>query len=203
MAIKFQYNKTALQGLDKQLKVRERALPTLKNKESALRMEVKKAKDKAASLEETYNQKVDSYEQMARLWGEFDQNMVRISHVELSKKKLAGVFTPVLENIVFEIQTDNLFSRPLWFADGIGIIRDIAQIAIEREVFLRKMELLDFARKKTTQKVNLYEKVQIPGFQDAIRKIKRFLEDEDNLSKSAQKIVKDRQQRQKQEEAVA
>lgn len=203
MAIKFQYNKTALQGLDKQLKVRERALPTLKNKESALRMEVKKAKDKAASLEENYNQKVDSYEQMARLWGEFDQNMVRISHVELSKKKLAGVFTPVLENIVFEIQTDNLFSRPLWFADGIVIIRDIAQIAIEREVFLRKMELLDFARKKTTQKVNLYEKVQIPGFQDAIRKIKRFLEDEDNLSKSAQKIVKDRQQRQKQKEAVA
>lgn len=203
MAIKFQYNKTALQGLDKQLKVRERALPTLKNKESALRMEVKKAKDKAASLEESYNQKVESYEQMARLWGEFDQNIVRISHVELSKKKLAGVFTPVLENIAFEIQTDNLFSRPLWFADGIVIIRDIAQIAIEREVFLRKMELLDFARKKTTQKVNLYEKVQIPGFQDAIRKIKRFLEDEDNLSKSAQKIVKDRQQRQKQEEAAA
>ena len=39
------------------------------------------------------------------------------------------------------------------------------------------MELLDFTRKKTTQKVNLYEKVQIPGFHDAIRKIKRFLED--------------------------
>ena len=41
MAIKFQYNKTSLQGLDKQLKVRERALPTIKSKESALRMEVK------------------------------------------------------------------------------------------------------------------------------------------------------------------
>jgi V/A-type H+-transporting ATPase subunit D len=53
--------------------------------------------------------------------------------------------------------------------------------------------LLDKARKKTTQKVNLYEKVQIPGFQEAIRKIKRFLEDEENLSKSSQKIVKTRQ----------
>jgi V/A-type H+-transporting ATPase subunit D len=56
------------------------------------------------------------------------------------------------------------------------------------------MELLEHARKKTTQKVNLYEKVQIPGFEDAMRKIKRFLEDEENLSKSAQKIVKTRQQ---------
>lgn len=200
MAIKFQYNKTALQGLDKQLKVRERALPTLKNKESALRMEVKKAKDKAAVLEAEYNDQVSSYEKMSRLWGEFDQSLVRISDVDLSKKKLAGVFTPVLEKIHFEIKADNLFNQPVWFADGIGIIKNIAGIAIEREVFLRKMVLLDFARKKTTQKVNLYEKVQIPGFQDAIRKIKRFLEDEDNLSKSAQKIVKDRQHKQKQEE---
>jgi V/A-type H+/Na+-transporting ATPase subunit D len=200
VAIKFQYNKTALQGLDKQLKVRERALPTLKNKESALRMEVKKAKDKAAILEAEYNNQVSSYEKMSRLWGEFDQSLVRISDVDLSKKKLAGVFTPVLEKIHFEIKADNLFNQPVWFADGIGIIKKIAEIAIEREVFLRKMVLLDFARKKTTQKVNLYEKVQIPGFQDAIRKIKRFLEDEDNLSKSAQKIVKDRQHKQKQEE---
>lgn len=30
MAIKFQYNKTSLQSLDKQLKMRVRALPTIK-----------------------------------------------------------------------------------------------------------------------------------------------------------------------------
>jgi V/A-type H+-transporting ATPase subunit D len=52
--------------------------------------------------------------------------------------------------------------------------------------------LLDYARKKTTQKVNLYEKVQIPGYEAAIMKIKRFLEDEENLSKSSMKIVKKR-----------
>ena len=40
MAIKFQYNKTSLQQLEKQLKVRVRTLPIIKNKESALRMEL-------------------------------------------------------------------------------------------------------------------------------------------------------------------
>lgn len=202
MAIKFQYNKTALQSLDKQLKVRERALPTLKNKESALRVEVKRAKDKASEMDKEYNEQIESYDKMARLWGEFDQSLVRISDVDLSSKKIAGVFTPVLEDIHFEINNENLFNQPVWFPDGIAIIKKIAEVAIEREVFLRKMELLDFARKKTTQKVNLYEKVQIPGFQDAIRKIKRFLEDQDNLSKAAQKIVKDRQEKQRQEEAA-
>jgi V/A-type H+/Na+-transporting ATPase subunit D len=202
VAISFQYNKTALQGLDKQLKVRERALPTLKNKESALRVEVKKAKDKALNLEREYNDQIILYDNIARLWGEFDQNLIQIKDVELSSKKIAGVFTPVLDNIRFETDNSNLFNQPVWFAEGIAIIRKVAAIAIEREVFLRKMELLDFARKKTTQKVNLYEKVQIPGFQDAIRKIKRFLEDEDNLSKAAQKIVKDRQEKQRQEAEV-
>ena len=202
MAIKFQYNKIALQRLDKQLKIRERALPILKNKESALRVEVKRAKDKASALEKEYNDQIESYENMARLWGEFDQSLVSISDVELSSKKIAGVFTPILEGIKFEINSDNLFNQPVWFADGIAIIKKIAEVAIEREVFLRKMDLLDFVRKKTTQKVNLYEKVQIPGFEDAIRKIKRFLEDQENLSKSAQKIVKDRQEKQRQEVEV-
>ena len=52
MAIKFQYNKTSLQQLEKQLKVRVRTLPIIKNKESALRMEVKRCKTEAADLEE-------------------------------------------------------------------------------------------------------------------------------------------------------
>ncbi len=194
MSIKFQYNKTSLQSLGKQLKVRERALPTLKNKESALRSEVKRAKDKAAALDLELERELGRYDDMLRLWGEFDASLVRVKDVDLSIKKIAGVLTPVLDKIHFEVAPYNPFTRPVWFADGIAILRELARMGIEREVWLRKMELLDYARKKTTQKVNLYEKVQIPGFEDAMRKIKRFLEDEENLSKSAQKIVKTRQE---------
>ena len=68
------------------------------------------------------------------------------------------------------------------------------------------MEYLEHARKKTTQKVNLFEKVQIPGYQDAIRKIKRFLEDEESLSKASQKIMRTnielRKQKEEEEEAA-
>lgn len=51
MAIKFQYNKTSLQQLEKQLKIRVRTLPIIKNKESALRLEVKRCKTEAVELE--------------------------------------------------------------------------------------------------------------------------------------------------------
>ena len=41
MAVKFNYNKTTIQQFQRQLIIRERALPILKNKETALRQEEK------------------------------------------------------------------------------------------------------------------------------------------------------------------
>jgi V/A-type H+/Na+-transporting ATPase subunit D len=193
MAIKFQYNKTSLQELNRQLKIRIRALPILKNKESALRIEVKKAKDKAAALQEALDKRMAEYDSVVRLWEEFDPALVQVEEVKLARRKIAGVQIPVLEDIAFRITPFSLFSRPHWHADGVALLEELARIAIEKEVFLRTMALMDRARKKTTQKVNLYEKVQIPGYEEAVLKIKRFLEDEENLSKSAQKIVKNRQ----------
>ena len=194
MAIKFQYNKTALQQLNKQLKIRLRALPTLQSKEAALRMEVKRAKDQSDQLLERLEAGMKKYDSMVRLWSEFEADLIAVKDVKMTVKKIAGVKTPILEDVIFEIKEFSLFNKPGWFLDGIQIIESLVKISIESEFFLRKMELLDFARKKTTQKVNLYEKVQIPGYQEAISKVKRFLEDEENLSKSAQKIVKKRQQ---------
>lgn len=194
MAIKFQYNKTSLQQLNKQLKIRLRALPTLQSKEAALRMEVKRAKDQSDELLEKLEARMKEYEAMVRLWGEFDTDLISVKDVKMIVKKIAGVKTPILEDVIFEIKEFSLFNKPSWFLNGVQIIESLVKISIESEFFLRKMELLDFARKKTTQKVNLYEKVQIPGYEEAISKVKRFLEDEENLSKSSQKIVKKRQE---------
>ncbi|GAB1453858.1 V-type ATP synthase subunit D [Draconibacterium sp.] len=194
--MKFQYNKTSLQDLGKQLKVRVRALPTIKNKEAALRVEVKRAKDEAVVYDKNLAQKIAEYEKSVRIWGEFDKTLLSIKELDLSAKKIAGVNVPILNDIVFDTKEFSLFNNPQWYLKGISILKELTTIAIEREILFRKSELLYQARKKTTQKVNLYEKVQIPGYQDAILKIKRFLEDEENLSKSSQKIVKNRQQEQ-------
>lgn len=194
MAIKFQYNKTSLGELGKQLKMRQKALPTIKSKESALRSEVKKAKDSAQEYRSELESLKGEYDYMVSLWGEFDGSLLRIADVTLGEQKIAGVRTPVLEEVVFDEKPYDLFSAPAWYADGIDILKRLARLGLDCAVYERKMELLDFARRKTTQKVNLYEKVQIPGYEDAIRKIKRFMEDEENLSKSAQKIVKTKQQ---------
>ena len=66
--IAFQYNKTSLQHLEKQLKMRVRTLPIIKNKESALRIEVKKCKDEMRVHDETYMAQLEQYRALFALW---------------------------------------------------------------------------------------------------------------------------------------
>ena len=195
MAIKFQYNKTSLGELNKQLKIRKNALPTIKSKESALRLEVKRSKEKVEEFDERLENILQQSGDILRLWGEFNPELISVEDVKFSTKKIAGVNTPVYEGATYKVKEFSVFNMPSWILDGIEYMKSLIDITLEREFWVRKMELLSKARKKTTQKVNLYEKVQIPGFEDAIRKIKRALEDEENLSKAAQKIVKMRQEK--------
>ena len=192
MARKFQYNKTSLTSLGKQLKVRQNALPTLKNKESALRSSVQEAKNTAERLADELEASLERYDHLAALWNEFEPGLIRIEDVDLGITKVAGVKTPRLDGIHFEIQPFNAFVKPAWYADGVEILKELSRLGIEAEIYEQRRQILEYNRKKTTQKVNLYEKVQIPGYKEAIRKIKRYMEDEENLSKASSKIVKTR-----------
>ena len=202
MAINFQYNKTSLNQMQKQLKARKTALPTLKNKESALRASVLAAKRQSEQLIEELEAQLKKYDYLAALWNEFDPGLISITDVDLVTVKVAGVRTPELKEIHYEIKPFNAFVKPAWYPDGVAVLKDLSRLGIESEVYAEKRRILDFNRKKTTQKVNLYEKVQIPGYQEAIRKIKRFMEDEENLSKAASKIVKTRHAAEEEEEQV-
>jgi V/A-type H+-transporting ATPase subunit D len=192
MALKYQFNKTFQNQLNKELKVRVNALPTLQAKESALRAVVKIAREEVARIEEKLKAAKNAIGMTERLFAEFPKGLVVVSAVRTSVKKIAGVKTPVLEGVDFEARQLPLFSTPAWFPWGIDRLKDLLSLEAEKEVAVRKQVALEYARKKTTQKVNLYEKVQIPEYQQAILKIKRFLEDEENLAKSSQKILKEK-----------
>lgn len=192
VALKFQYNKTAMQQLRRQLHIRENALPTLQAKEAALRLEVKKARDEVKKTREELERKKVELAEINRLWPEFPQQLLSVSEVAIDMRKIAGVQVPVFRQVNFIIKPFSLFTNPGWIVEGLRLLKESAIIQIKIRIFQRQADVLEYARKKTTQKVNLYEKVQIPEYRDAILRIKRYLEDEENLAKSAQKILKTR-----------
>lgn len=158
-------------------------------------MEVKTAKARTEEIAMALEKLIKERERDLKMWNEFEASLVEVEEIKVIYKKIAGVKTPELDDVVFDIKEFNVFLNPKWFLEGIDILEEMMKLVIKKELSVKKMEMLEHARKKTTQKVNLYEKVQIPEYQTAIRKIKRFLEDEENLTKAAQKIVKTRQQK--------
>lgn len=190
MALKYAFNKVAMQSMTKQLKIRKTALPTLKSKEAALRTTVKKEKYTLADLDAEYKKLIEKLDNSIRLWGEFPLSLFVLNQVEVDVKKIAGIKTPELNRIDYNIENFSRFNNPAWLSEGINILKGVTEMLTKIEIERKKIEILEYARKKTTQKVNLYEKVQIPQYSEAILKIKRYLEDVDNLEKAAQKLTK-------------
>ncbi len=191
MAFKFQYNKNALQDLKRQLNIRERALPILKSKETALRYEVRMARQQLRSLQKELREAEKVWEKFERYWPEFP-DILSMDLPKIKLRNVVGVKVPHLEEVTFTIREASWFNLEAWVPAGIEVLKQRISLNLKIEIAEEQIEVLHMARKKTTQKVNLYEKVQIPAFEEAIIKIKRFLEDKDNISKAAQKIMKKR-----------
>ena len=192
MATKYQFNKVSMQAMQKQLKIRENALPILKSKESVLRLAEKKQKALHAKLQSDYKADLDLLEANVKLWAEFPQDIYAMKNISIGKKKIAGIYVPDIKNIDWKIGDFSSFTNPLWVITGVRILQDLTRKLANMEVVAKGIEIIEKARKKTTQKVNLYEKVQIPEYTEAIRKIKNYLEDVGNLDKAVQKITKQR-----------
>ena len=112
MAIKFQFNKTSLNDLNKQLKVRTNALPTLKNKESALRMEVKRAKYRSDELLEQLASSLKSYDYLAGLWTEFEPGLISVKSQQI-QIPVNSTKTDI-RKILFDMQINSVGSGMLF-----------------------------------------------------------------------------------------
>ncbi|MEM8968586.1 MAG: V-type ATP synthase subunit D [Bacteroidota bacterium] len=189
--MKFHYNKTTIQQFRRQLAIRERALPILKNKETVLRQEEKRIAKELESLLEEQGVVEKKLQAFQSLWVEFP-SILTLNKLDVHQKKIVGVKVPEVNEVSFHVADVSWWNYPAWVPLGINILQQVIALDIRIRVKSQQIELVNVARKKTTQKVNLYEKVQIPAYEDAILKIKRFLEDKENISKAAQKIVKKR-----------
>ena len=115
--------------------MRKNALPTLKNKESALRLEVRKAKEYSEKLIVDLDAALKRYDSLAALWNEFEPGLITITDVDLVTVKVAGVKTPELKDIHYQINDFNAFSKPAWYADGVAILTELSKLGIESEVY--------------------------------------------------------------------
>jgi V/A-type H+-transporting ATPase subunit D len=197
MSRKFSLNKTELTRLRREEKTYKQFLPVLQLKQEQLQIEQLKLKRQLGGREEEFKRARDAVERSADLLAEPLAiplvDLVKVEHIQLGEKSVAGVKVPVLEEVVFSDRDYSRFGTPAWVTAVLPELRALVRQSTELKVLKRQYELVQRELRKATQKVNLFEKVLIPETREGIKRIKIALGDEQVAAVGRGKIAKSKQ----------
>jgi len=172
----------------------ERYLPTLQLKKQQIQLEILHQQSALREKERVLSEKKRSAEEWSGLLSEYPGiiKWLKPSSVVTGKKNIAGVDTPVFEQLTFETAEYDLFLTPLWVDSGLSALREMVSLLEEIHVIEKGILVLNHELRITTQRVNLFEKVKIPGAKEAIRLIKIYIGDQMTNAVGRSKIAKNK-----------
>lgn len=172
----------------------ERYLPTLQLKKQQLQLEIL---HQQGTLRERKNV-LDEQVRSAEIWSGLLIEAPEITRwlipdaIIKTRKNIAGVDIPVYERVQFEPAEYDVFLAPFWVDAGLETLRDIVSVREDIRVTESGIAILKHELRITTQRVNLFEKVKIPGAKEAIRLIKISLGDQMTSAVGRSKLVKNK-----------
>ncbi len=186
------HTKNELKAQRDSLKRFKRFLPTLLLKKQQLQVETRnlevKLKEKVAEEDELRRQLASWIQLFAE---DIDLTAyLQLTRIDTSTGNIAGVNIPVLENLEFATEVPDLLRTPAWIDDGQRVLKELVALRVELDILHQQQELLSDELRRTTQRVNLFEKVKIPEAQENIRVIRIFLGDEQTAEVARAKIAK-------------
>ena len=190
-------NKTSLTRESRQLQTYERFLPSLDLKRRQLIAERNSAR-RALELTEAEMAGVESTmgEELPMAADErlSLRDIVTVSGVEVGDENVVGLVLPVLHDVQLNVVRYSLLARPHWVDTLVVTLQKLLRLRIQAQVQARRLEILEQAVKKITQRVNLFDKVLIPRTRDNIRRIRISLSDAERAAVVNAKIAKRKRQ---------
>lgn len=193
-AQKIKLTKNELQAQQAKLRKYERFLPTLQLKKRQLQREVRKAVDEVRTKELEFREQVSDLGDWVDLFAlvpkEDWERLVRVACVQVGQANIAGVKVPLFEGVELDQAPYSLFGTDPWLDRAVEAVGRLLTLQEEIRVLHAKTDALRFELRRTTQRVNLFEKVLIPECQENIRVIIIFLGDEERNAVARAKIAK-------------
>jgi len=195
MAEKIKLNKNSLRDQNQSLKLYLEFLPTLELRKQQLQSEVAAAQkelDRAKAREEALLDDARGWKARLSTVLPLVRDLLQVDLVSVHTANVAGVRVPVFDRVLFRRGAYSLAATP-WILDAAMVFFEKAISARELLRVLReKHALLSQELVKTTQRINLYEKVLIPQTRENIRKIKVYLGDQQTAAVCRAKIAKNK-----------
>jgi V/A-type H+-transporting ATPase subunit D len=189
-------NKSSLKQQRDQLKMFRRFLPSLDLKRQQLLQALKAARDELAEVMGQIEQLSEQLEDLFPLLGSSTiatrdvSSLVWIRSVKIEEENVLGSRLPVAREVAFEVRDYSTLVTPFWVDKLVADLEKLSELRVHQQVREERVRLLDYAVRKITQRVNLFEKVLIPRAEENIRRIVIFLSDEERAAVVRSKIAK-------------
>ncbi len=177
---KLRLSKAALARERQQLKLYERLLPSLDLKRRQLTVESEKARRahrETQAAAQQYETDVGQKLPMVANPNIDLRGLVKLQHVELGTENIVGVKLPVLARVDYDVAEYSFISTPAWVDELITRLQEVIELRLKTTVAAKRVQTLEYAVRRVTQRVNLFDRILIPNAKRNIKKIQVFLGD--------------------------
>jgi len=186
-------NKSTLNREVGQLVVYQRVVPALDMKRKQLMAARSKARNALVTvaqeqsvLEASVIKNFPALDQSTLALGE----VVQITELVYGEDNIVGLVLPRLDKVVIEHVDMCRPATPIWSDLLIEVLEQSCRLWLDYQVLRERLQRLDAAVLKATQRLNLFEKVLIPRAQKNIRRIRIALADNERAAVVRAKIAK-------------
>jgi V/A-type H+-transporting ATPase subunit D len=189
-------NKSSLKQQRDQLGLFRKFLPSLDLKRQQLLSALKEARAGLEEVEAEIRRLDQLTESLYPLLGSATlatrdlSQLVRVKAARIEAENLAGVHLPALRELEFEVAPYSTLATPFWVDSLVEALRRMAELRVRQHVQKQRVEQLEAAGRRVTQRVNLFDKVLIPQAQQNIKRIQIFLADQERSAVVRSKIAK-------------
>lgn len=195
MAVKVKLNKNSLREQNQSLRLFQEFLPTLELRKQQLQVELRKAQHRIVAC----RTKLEMLLQQARpiaamLQSTLDEvkPLVSMQRVVTKRGNIAGVRVQLFDKVEFSHVPYGLMGTAPFVDTAVSFWQHALSAKAEIDVLQEQARALEDQLVKTSQRINLYEKVLIPECLEAIRRIKVYLGDQQTAAVCRAKIAKNK-----------
>ena len=192
---KLALNKSTLNKEGRKVKAYKKFVPALDLKRKQLLAERANSKRALSDLDQTLDDvRLRVKEQLPMLSnfkGSVNQ-LVVIENFSLTQTNLVGIRLPVLESLSLKVPPYSALATEHWLDPLVVLLKQSVELQLKQHVLNKRLELLEIGLRKTTQRLNLFEKVLIPQAEKNIRKIRITLSDSERAGVIISKIAKNK-----------
>jgi V/A-type H+-transporting ATPase subunit D len=190
---KLALNKSTLNREGRKVRAYKRFVPALDLKRKQLLAARVRARSERAEAAQTLQQLEQKVLRNLPMLADAElqvEQLLSVERIELEQVNLVGIRLPRIAVLELVPQPFSRLATPHWLDPLVQLLMRATRLRLELQVLDRRLELLEHGLQKTTQRLNLFDKVLIPRAEKNIRRIRIALADAERAGVVTSKIAK-------------